>query len=215
MGSSPVEKVENLLLHVTARQQISPFFLLALAGEEPGEMQHFAQQRLWLFLEFIQQKFLSAHAANVTQRMFKRQFLLGPKVIALHRYVVGERSKTTRDPCFEARFSDYIRQMDRPAATVPEPVYRLAEGVLFQQLDRESVLLNMKTEQYFGLDPVGTRIWQLLTTKHSVEATVTTMRSEYEVDEAKLRHDVLALADRLTAKGLLVAEPGPTDAPRA
>ena len=105
--------------------------------------------------------------------------------------------------------------MDRPAATVPEPVYRLAEGVLFQQLDRESVLLNMKTEQYFGLDPVGTRIWQLLTTKHSVEATVTTMRSEYEVDEAKLRHDVLALADRLTAKGLLVAEPGPTDAPRA
>ncbi len=43
--------------------------------------------------------------------------------------------------------------MDRANATVPEPVYRLAEGVLFQQLDRESVLLNMKTEQYFGLDP--------------------------------------------------------------
>ena len=105
--------------------------------------------------------------------------------------------------------------MDRSTATVPEPVYRLAEGVLFQQLDRESVLLNMKTEQYFGLDPVGTRIWQLLTTKHSVEATVTIMRAEYEVDEAKLRKDVLALADRLTAKGLLVAEPGPTDAPRA
>ncbi len=85
----------------------------------------------------------------------------------------------------------------------------MAEGVLFQQLDRESVLLNMKTEQYFGLDPVGTRVWQLLTETHSVEATVTTMCAEYEVDEVKLRMDVLALADRLTAKGLLVAEPDP------
>ena len=125
------------------------------------------------------------------------------------------RAKAIPDACFEAGIPDHIGQMDRSTATVPEPVYRLAEGVLFQQLDRESVLLNMKTEQYFGLDPVGTRIWQLLTTKHSVEATVTIMRAEYEVDEAKLRQDVLALADRLTAKGLLVAEPGPTDAPRA
>lgn len=105
--------------------------------------------------------------------------------------------------------------MDRAIATAPEPVYRLAEGVLFQQLDRESVLLNMKTEQYFGLDPVGTRIWHLLTTTHTVAATVAAMQAEYEVAEAKLRQDVLALAERLTAKGLLVAEPGSTDAPRA
>lgn len=105
--------------------------------------------------------------------------------------------------------------MDRPAATAPEPVYRLAEGVLFQQLDRESVLLNMKTEQYFGLDPVGTRIWQLLTTTHTVAATVAAMQAEYEVAEAQLRQDVLALAERLMAKGLLVAEPSPTAAPRA
>ena len=86
---------------------------------------------------------------------------------------------------------------------------------MFQQLDRESVLLNMKTELYFGLDPVGTRIWKLLTETHSVEATVMTLRAEYEVDEAKLRQDVLALADRLTAKGLLIADPSSNDSPRA
>lgn len=105
--------------------------------------------------------------------------------------------------------------MDRSIATAPEPVYRLAEGVLFQQLDRESVLLNMKTEQYFGLDPVGTRIWHLLTTTHTVAGTVAVMQAEYEVAEPQLRQDVLALAKRLMAKGLLVTEPSPTAAPRA
>lgn len=91
----------------------------------------------------------------------------------------------------------------------------MAEGVLFQRLDRESVLLNMKTELYFGLDPVGTRIWQLLTETHSVEATVKTMQTEYKVDETQLRKDVLALADRLAAKGLLVAESNLPEGSRA
>ncbi len=34
--------------------------------------------------------------------------------------------------------------------------------VLVRALDRESVLLNLETERYFGLDEVGTRMWQLL-----------------------------------------------------
>jgi len=36
------------------------------------------------------------------------------------------------------------------------------EGVLYQELQGEAVLLNLATGGYFGLDPVGTRIWQLL-----------------------------------------------------
>ncbi len=70
--------------------------------------------------------------------------------------------------------------MDRPAEVVPELVGRCAEGVLFQQLDRESVLLNIKTARYFGLDRV----------------------------------DMRQTADRLTAKGPLVANPSLTEAPR-
>lgn len=100
-------------------------------------------------------------------------------------------------------------------STTLQHSYRVAEGVLFQRLDRESVLLNMKTEQYFGLDPVGTRVWQLLVETHSVDTTIEKMRTEYEVDEARLREDVLALAERLAAKGLLVAEPKPPEDLRA
>jgi hypothetical protein len=105
--------------------------------------------------------------------------------------------------------------MDRSNTSAPEQAYRISEGVLFQQLDQESVLLNLKTEQYFGLDPVGTRIWHLLTTAHTVAATVATLKGEYEVDEARLQLDVVALAERLTAKGLLVVEQSPVAQTRA
>lgn len=93
--------------------------------------------------------------------------------------------------------------------------YHATAHTLFQKLDKEAVLLNLHSEQYFSLDPVGTRIWQVLTETHELEKTVQILLGEYEVDAARLRQDVLALAGRLTAKGLLVAEPSSTDNPRA
>ena len=36
---------------------------------------------------------------------------------------------------------------------------RANDEVLFQELHGEGVLLNLKTGVYFGLDPVGARIW--------------------------------------------------------
>ena len=39
---------------------------------------------------------------------------------------------------------------------------RIQEDVLFQELQGEAVLLNLKTGVYLGLNPLGTRIWKLL-----------------------------------------------------
>ncbi len=97
--------------------------------------------------------------------------------------------------------------MDCSTAPAPDRAYRHAEGVLFQKLDRDAVLLNLKTEQYYSLDAVGMRVWQLLGETRSLEATVRRMLAEYAVDEATLRADVLALADKLATRGLLVPEP--------
>ena len=88
------------------------------------------------------------------------------------------------------------------------PTYRIADGILCQELDRESVVLNLGTEQYFSLDPVGTRIWKLLAETRSIDATVRTMLSEYEIDEAALRQDVEELVRKLIAKGLLIEDAG-------
>lgn len=84
--------------------------------------------------------------------------------------------------------------------------YRIPEGVLYQELDRESVLLNMRTEQYYALDPVGTRIWKLLEETGRVENAVQAMLAEYDTAEAALQRDVEDLVQKLLAKGLLIEE---------
>ena len=81
--------------------------------------------------------------------------------------------------------------------------YRIPEGVFYQELDKESVLLNLATEQYYSLDPVGTRIWQLLAKTESIAATVAIMVTEYGIDDSILQRDVEELVRKLIAKGLL------------
>lgn len=77
------------------------------------------------------------------------------------------------------------------------------EGVLFQQLQDEAVLLNLDSGQYFGLDPVGTRIWNLLAEGNSLPRVVSAIVEEYEVDSARCEADVLKLLKDLEAQGLL------------
>jgi hypothetical protein len=75
--------------------------------------------------------------------------------------------------------------------------------VLVRFLDKESVLLNLETERYFGLDETGTRMWQLLTSSPSVDAAYQELLAEYDVDASKLRANLSELLDRLLAHGLL------------
>ena len=80
---------------------------------------------------------------------------------------------------------------------------RTAPDVLFRELGGEAVLLNLKTGEYFGLDEVGLRMWTRLTGCGRVEAAYRELREEYDVAEDELRRDLLALAERLAAHGLV------------
>ena len=78
----------------------------------------------------------------------------------------------------------------------------IPEDVLFRELDDEAVLLNLKTGTYFGLDPVGTRIWQLIVEERSLTRVLEAMLVEYDADRAVLEHDLLELSRQLCASGL-------------
>jgi hypothetical protein len=75
--------------------------------------------------------------------------------------------------------------------------------VLLQQVGEESVLLNLEKECYFGLDPVGTRMWEALTKANTVEAACQELLSAYDVDEQRLRQDLEKLIESLVKNGLL------------
>jgi hypothetical protein len=79
--------------------------------------------------------------------------------------------------------------------------------VRISQLGGESALLNTETEIYFGLDAMGTRIWELATTERSIEAVFKKLAEEFDVEPELLRHDVTELLDRLLEHGLLKIAP--------
>jgi hypothetical protein len=87
---------------------------------------------------------------------------------------------------------------------LPAPVV-VPAGVRFQELTGEAVLLNLDNDRYYGLDDVGTRIWQLLAEHGDIETVMTKMLAEYEVDEATLRADLQTLVKELLEAGLLTA----------
>ena len=75
--------------------------------------------------------------------------------------------------------------------------------VLVRFLDKESVLLNIETERYFGLDETGTRMWQLATAAPKIEVAYQQLLDEYDVEPALLRSNLVELLDRLVENGLL------------
>jgi Coenzyme PQQ synthesis protein D (PqqD) len=75
--------------------------------------------------------------------------------------------------------------------------------VLVRHLDGESVLLNLESERYFGLDGTGTRMLELLTTSPNVGAAYDKLLEEFEVEPMLLRENLIELLDRLVENGLL------------
>ena len=83
--------------------------------------------------------------------------------------------------------------------------YEIPEQVMFRQVGDETVILDLASGTYFGLDPVGARIWQLLSEGSSLGQIVTTLVDEFDVSQEQLRKDVDALVALLMARGLLRA----------
>ena len=75
--------------------------------------------------------------------------------------------------------------------------------VLVRFVDREAVLLNIETEQYFGLDETGTRMWQLVTGSPNIDAAFQELTAEFDVDPEVLRSNLMELLSRLVDSGLL------------
>jgi hypothetical protein len=80
---------------------------------------------------------------------------------------------------------------------------RIPDDVLISRLEEESVILNLDSERYFGLDDVGTRVLSVLTTSESIRAAYESLRAEYDVDDQVLRQDLLALVESLLQQGII------------
>ena len=79
----------------------------------------------------------------------------------------------------------------------------ISNEVLAQELAGETVLLDLASESFFGLDEVSTRVWQLLRSGNGQAQLVETLLDEYEVEREVLEKDVGQLLGRLCDAGLI------------
>jgi hypothetical protein len=82
----------------------------------------------------------------------------------------------------------------------------MPDEVATRKLGDETILLNLKTGTYFGLDAVGSRFVELLETSSEIAAAHRVMLQEFEVTAEVLEADLLRLAEEMCAKRLLVVD---------
>ena len=83
---------------------------------------------------------------------------------------------------------------------------KIPAQVMTRQIGEDLVILDLNSGTYFGLDPVGARIWELLAEGKTVGETCDTLINVYEVEPERLQQDVFNLMDTLFERGLITLE---------
>jgi coenzyme PQQ synthesis protein D (PqqD) len=82
----------------------------------------------------------------------------------------------------------------------------IPEHVMVRRLGDECVILDMANGTYFGLDAIGSRIWQLLSETGSSVEIGEQLAREYEISPQQAAVDLARLIEELAANGLVTVE---------
>jgi hypothetical protein len=120
-------------------------------------------------------------------------------------------------PCFRLRYArefGVLRRVSKVIAAHQEGLremsialtdrVKVTDDVLSSRMGDETVLLNLKTGMYHGLDVVGTRFFELLKSTTDLGGIHRELLSEFDVPPDRLEVDLLALAEEMHASGILV-----------
>jgi len=81
--------------------------------------------------------------------------------------------------------------------------YKITDGVLFQKVDDETVLLEPTTGQYFTLDPVGTFMVEHLKAGDTIEQIIQQIITTYNVSTEEVTQDLEELITKMLAQQLI------------
>ena len=85
--------------------------------------------------------------------------------------------------------------------------WQLSPEALFSKVDDEVIIMSLASDRYIGLDPVGSRIWELLSNPLTIDELCAQLLEEYDVDASVCRQDTLELLETLRNKGLVLQLP--------
>lgn len=71
-------------------------------------------------------------------------------------------------------------------------------------LGDEAAILNLKNTVYYGLNPVGARVWNLLQQPRTIGELRDRLLDEYEVEAGRCESDLLELLEKMMSEGLIL-----------
>jgi hypothetical protein len=83
---------------------------------------------------------------------------------------------------------------------------RHRDRVLIQRAAGTLVLLDLEGGQYFALDEVSARVWELCDGEHGIGTIVEAISAEYDAPVETIQEDVLAFLEEMLDENLLVAQ---------
>ncbi len=92
--------------------------------------------------------------------------------------------------------------------TLPENLHKntvvvRAEGMVATDMDGQWVMMSVENGKYYSLDPVGSRIWDLIERPFAIKDIVCVLLSEYKVAEKQCRTDVALFLNDMIERGLV------------
>jgi len=75
--------------------------------------------------------------------------------------------------------------------------------VFANEIDGEAVMMHIQTGKYYGLDEIGSRIWELMEHKIQVKTIIEQLLKEYDVSEQQCKTDVINLLNELKQNELI------------
>ena len=85
-----------------------------------------------------------------------------------------------------------------------DTVISKTEEVVLAELDGKVVMMSIENGQYYGLDEVGTCIWEMMSEPVKVGDIIARLMQEYEVAREECEKDVIAFLERLHEKKLII-----------
>ena len=81
-----------------------------------------------------------------------------------------------------------------------------ATDVVAADMDGETVMMRIKSGMYYGLDDIGSRIWDLISTPRQVSQVIDSLVEEYDVERSICQASTLDLLNQLYDEDLIKIE---------
>ena len=78
--------------------------------------------------------------------------------------------------------------------------------MVFSHIDDEVVMMSIETGEYYGLNPVASRIWELLEKPHTFDQLINLLMQEFDIDQAGCHNDVTEFLNRMIEKKLVIVK---------